>query len=121
MEWSTVIFLGMGMFSLVMLITVIIFGTRKSSEMKALENMLAEKTKLLNSDTNALRKALIKSEEEKEQILHRLQNLEAIVTSEAWEFKKGGDDQRIQLDLHDDELQEMSDSDKAAKMAKQVR
>ena len=117
MEWSTAIFLGMGMISLVALMTVIIFGTKRSSEMKALEKMLAEKAKLQNSDTESLRKALQESEAEKEQMLQRLQNLEAIVTSEEWGSKES---QNIQLDLEDDS-DELSAVDKVAKKAKRVR
>ncbi|WP_020403345.1 hypothetical protein [Gracilimonas tropica] len=117
MEWSTVIFLGMGMISLVALMTVIIFGTKKSSEMKALEKMLAEKTKLLNSDTESLRKALQESEAEKEQMLQRIQNLEAIVTSEEWGETESPN---IQFDSEED-TEELSDADKVANRVKRVR
>ena len=117
MEWSTVIFLGMGMISLVALMTVIIFGTKKSSETKALEKMLAEKAKLLNSDTESLRKALKESEAEKEQMLQRIQNLEAIVTSEKWGETESSS---IQFDSEED-AEELNDADKVASRAKRIK
>lgn len=122
MEWSTVIFLGMAMVSLVTLMGIIIFGTRKSSEMKEVEKMLAKRTRALDENSHELRKALKESEEEKEQMLQRLQNIEAIVTSEAWESITAGENkQNIQLHLDDEESEELNDADKAAKMAKRVR
>ena len=122
MEWPTVIFLGMSMLSLLILMGIIIFGTRKSSEKKDLEKMIAEKAGDLDSNSHELWKALKKSEEEKEQILQRVQNLEAIVTSETWEsIKAGEDDDKIQLLIDEVDPKELNDAEKAAKMAKRVR
>ncbi|GAB5409426.1 MAG: hypothetical protein BalsKO_17910 [Balneolaceae bacterium] len=84
--------------------------------------MLDKKANYLNSDTKELWKALKKSEEEKEKILERLQNLEAIVTSEAYEsIKSGEESETIKLHLDEEKLKELKDSDKAAKIAKRVR
>lgn len=122
MEWSTVMFLGMSMVSLVLVMGIIIFGTRKSSEMKEFEKQLGEKARHFNSNASELREALQKSEEEKEKMLQRLQNLEAIVTSEAWEaITNGEEDEKIQLHLDDEESQELDDADKVARLAKRVR
>lgn len=122
MEFSTVLFLGMSMISLVLLMAIIVFGTRKSSEMKGLEKMLGEKTQDLESHSSELWRALKESEEEKEKILLRLQNLETIVTSEAWESINAGEDaQKIQLHLDEDKPEELNDADKAAKMVKKIR
>ena len=112
MEWSTVIFLTAGMVSVVLLMGIIIFGTRKTAEYKELQKTLGKKSSELDSDTKALWKALKASEAEKEEILQRLQNLETIVTSEAWESIQSGEAP---------ETEELNDADKAAKMAKRVR
>lgn len=112
----------MGMVSLVLLMGFIIFGTRKSSEIKDLEQQLGIKARHLMSEADELRLALQKSEEQKEKMLQRLQNLEAIVTSEAWEaITNGEEDEKIQLHLDDEESQELDDADKVARLAKRVR
>ncbi|MEQ8523551.1 hypothetical protein [Gracilimonas sp.] len=122
MEWSTVIFLGMAMVSLVVLMGVIIFGTRKTSEMKELEKQIRQNAGELGSSNEELRKALKKSEAKNEQLVERLQNLEAIVTSEAWEaIKNGENDHDIRLHLDDEETEDLNDAEKAAKIAKRVR
>ncbi len=122
MEWSLVVFLGMGMVSLLLLMGIIIFGTRKTSEYKELQKTLGKKSNELDSDTKALWKALKASESEKEKILERLQNLEAIVTSEAYESIKSGDEpENIRLHLEEEEPMELTDADKAAKIAKRIR
>lgn len=122
MEWSLVVFLGMGMVSLLILMGIIIFGTRKTSEYKELEKTLGRKAKDHDLNAKELWKALKASEEEKGKILERLQNLEAIVTSEAYESIKSGEDaENIQLHLEDEETEELNDSDKVAKISKRVR
>lgn len=122
MDWTTVVFLGMGMVSTLILMGIIIFGTRKTAEYKELQKTLGKKSSELDSDTKALWKALKASEDEKEKILERLKNLEAIVTSEAYEAIQAGEESdKIQLHLEEEETKELNDSDKAAKIAKRVR
>ena len=122
MEWSTVIFLSAAMVSLVIFMGILILGVKKSSEFKEQAKIIDKKAKYLDSDTKALWKALKASEAEKEEILQRLQNLEAIVTSEAWESIQAGEEpETIKLLLDDEESQELSDADKATQMAKRVR
>ena len=122
MDWTTVVFLGMGMVSLLILMSIIIFGTRKTAEYKELQKTLGKKSSELDSDTKALWKALKASESEKEKILERLKNLEAIVTSEAYEAITAGEEQEnIQIHLDEEEPEELNDADKAAKIAKRVR
>jgi sensor histidine kinase regulating citrate/malate metabolism len=121
MDWTTVIFLGMSMVSLVLLMAVIIFGTRKSSEMKEFEEKLGNKTGELDSNNQELWEALKESKANNAQLVERLQNLEAIVISEAWDaIRKGEDEQNIELHL-DEEPEELDDADKAAKIAKRIR
>ena len=122
MEWTTVIFLGMAMVSLVLLMGIIIFGTRKSNEMKELEKTIGQKTGELGSNNEELWKALKESEAKNELLVERLQNLEAIVTSEAWDAIKSGEDaQNIHLHLEDEEVDDLEDAEKAARIAKRVR
>lgn len=117
MEWTTVVFLGLAMLSLVSLMGIIIFGVKKTSETKALEKMLAQKAKLLENNSEELRKAFEESEEVKKQMIQRIQNLEAIVTSEEWEAKATDEDLgEIQVDL-DDIPDETNESKKAVKTA----
>lgn len=122
MDWSTVIFLSAAMVSLVLLMGIIIFGTRKTSEYKELQKTLGKKASDLDSEAQQLWKALNDSEKEKKKILVRLKNLEAIVTSEAYEAIKSGEEtETVKLHLEEEEPQELDDSDKAAKIAKRVR
>ncbi len=112
----------MGMVSILILMAIIIFGTRKSSEYKDLEKVIGNKAGKLDADTKALWEALKKSEAEKEQILNRLKNLETIVTSEAWEaIRKAEEKDEIKLHLEDDEPEELNDADKAERIARKVR
>ncbi|HCD53462.1 MAG TPA: hypothetical protein DEQ34_13520 [Balneolaceae bacterium] len=122
MEWSTVVFLGASMVSLVLLMGIIIFGTRRSNEYKEIEKTLGKKTRDIDSDTKELWIAFKKSEEEREKLVQRLQNLEAIVTSEAWEsIQKGDESDHIKIHLQEQEKDELSDIEKAGKLAKRVR
>tara|TARA_R110000868_G_scaffold37111_14_gene131652 strand:- start:67436 stop:67801 length:366 start_codon:yes stop_codon:yes gene_type:complete len=121
MEWSTVIFLSAAMVSLVTFMGILILGVKKSSEFKEQAKIIDKKAKYLDSDSKELWKALKKSETEKEKIFERLQNLEAIVTSEAYEaIQSGEESETIKLHL-EEESEELKDSDKAAKLAKRVR
>ena len=122
MEWSTVILLATSMVSLLILMAIIIFGTRKSSEFKELEKEIGSKAGKLDSESKALWKALKESEAEKEKILERLKNLETIVTSEAWDAIQSGEGaEEIRLHLQEETPEEPSDIDKASSMAKKVR
>ncbi len=122
MEWSLVVFLIAGMVSLVLLMGIIIFGVKKSSEYKELQKLFGEKDKDLNSTVSELRKALKESKGENAQILERLKNLEAIVTSEAWDSIQSGEDaETTRLHIEVEEQEELNDSDKAARIAKRVR
>ena len=120
MEWSLVVFLGMSMVSLVVLMGIIIFGTRKTNEYKVLRKTLDKQAKEVDLDAKELLKVLKKSEEEKEKILERLQNLEAIVTSEAWEsIQKRVRSRTYSASYRRKRIpEELKDADKAAKMAK---
>ena len=122
MEWSLVVFLGMGIVSTLLLIGIIIIGTRQSSEFKELEATIGKRSRKINSDNRELWKALKQSEEEKKMLLKRLENLETIVTSETWESVRAGEDKEtIQLTLEEKESVELNDADKAEKIAKWVR
>ena len=122
MEWSLVVFLIAGMMSLVLLMGIIIFGVKKSSEYKELQKLFGEKDKNLNSTVSELQKALKESKGENAQILERLKNLEAIVTSETWDsIQSGKDAETTRLHIEEEELEELNDSDKAARIAKRVR
>ncbi len=122
MDWSIVVLIMSGMVSLVLFMGILIFGIKRSSEFKEQAKIIDKKARYLDSDTKALWKALKESEAEKENILERLQNLEAIVTSEAYEAIKSGEEpENIRLHLEEEETEETSDADKAATIAKRVR
>lgn len=122
MGWPLVVLIGMGMVSFLGFMGMIIFGNRKTVEYEELEKTLDKKAKDHDLDAKELWKALKKSEEEKEQILKRLKNLETIVTSEAYEAIKSGEEpEKIQLHIEEEETEELNDSDKAAKISKRVR
>ena len=110
------------MVSLLLLMGIIIFGTRKSNEMKEFEKTYGKQNEDVKDYLKQLQKELKESKEEKDKILERLKNLEAIVISEAYEAIKAGEDEStILLHLEEEEPSEMNDTDKAAQIAKRVR
>lgn len=122
MDWTTIIFLGLSIVSTLLLTGIIIIGARRTGEYKEIQENLSMKSSKLDSDTKALRKALQSSEAERKNILERLQNLEAIVTSEAYDAIKSGEEpENVRIYLDEEEPEETSDADKAAKIAKRVR
>ncbi len=122
MSWSLALMIIAAMICFVIFMGIVIFGGRKTAEYKELQKTLGKQTNDLDLNAKELWKALKKSEQEKEKILERLQNLEAIVTSEAYESIKAGEDtETIKLHLDEEAPKELKDSDKAANMAKRVR
>ena len=122
MSWSLVVFLGMAMVSLLLLMGFIIFGTKKSNEMKTLEKTFGKQSEDVKDYIKQLQSELKESKAEKQNILARLKNLEAIVTSEAYEaIKSGEESSTIGLHLENEEVEELDDAQKAANIAKRVR
>ena len=67
-------------------ITAILAGTVKEWwEFKAKQNRLGLSTHELEETVGALRDALERSESERERLIERVENLETIVTSQAWD------------------------------------
>ena len=95
MDWSLVVFLGLGMFSLVLIMGIIIFGTRKSVQQKNIETMLREFSRAQKSEIESLKNMLAENEVDKNYMRQRLQNLETIVSNEQWEAENKA---RIHLD-----------------------
>lgn len=87
MNWPTVIFLVFGMMSLVSIMGFIIFGTRKTEQIKQVEQALGKRTGELEAQLGKMHKALRTSEDEKKQIFQRLQNLETIVSNDISEMR----------------------------------
>lgn len=90
--------------------------------MQSMESNLKESTSVMKGDFKAIIKALEGNEKQQERILHRLENLETIVTSEAWDaIQAGEDEETIDLYLNEEE-ENVPDSEEAVKrMVKRIK
>ena len=90
--------------------------------MENLGDNLDESNMVLRRDFQEVQKTLKSSKIKQERILKRLENLETIVTSEAWDAIQAGEDEKtIGLHLNDEE-ENMPDTEEAAqRMAKKIR
>lgn len=71
---------------------------------------------------NEMEERLAEHEEQRAALQRRIQNLEAIVTSETWdELQAGEGARRPQLSLPEEERDPKSDADRAAEIARRLR
>lgn len=90
--------------------------------MQNLGENLDESTTVLKEDFKEIQKALEVNEKQQERILKRLENLETIVTSEAWDaIQTGEDENTIGLHLKDEEKAELDTEETARRIAKKIK
>lgn len=97
-------------------------------EFKSQQRELGASTHELEEHTQALREALDASEKERRRLTERVQNLETIVTSQAWDtlhegLEQGalGDGRASSLPAASEPQKETSDAEKAERLARRVQ
>lgn len=112
---------------LIPLAAILMGGFKEWLAFKAKQEQLGTSTRELEETMHRLERALEESEEQRKAVERRLQNLETIVTSQAWDALHEGErlssEQAPPLSL-DDELaarEEPSDTEKAERLARQLK
>ena len=112
----------MGGFTTLLLFGLMAIGYKNRIERKTFEQSLRTQTNSLDSNSKETLKVLQAQQEQQQKIIDRLQNLETIVTSEAWDAIKDGESKEvIDLLLNENESEDISSDEKAKKIAKKVR
>ena len=115
MTYLTLLILSLGSLTALVLFGMIFYGIKNRKYMESLGENLDESTTVLKGDFKEIRRSLEGNEKQQERILKRLQNLETIVTSEAWDAIQAGEDENtIGLHLNDEE-EELPDAEEAAR------
>ncbi|MGN8225107.1 hypothetical protein [Gracilimonas sp. BCB1] len=122
MSFATLIVLALAGITSIFLFGMIYIGAKNRSQMQSMESNLKESTSVMKGDFKAIINALEGSEKQQERILSRLENLETIVTSEAWDaIQAGEDEETIDLYLNEEE-ENIPDSEEAVKrMVKRIK
>jgi len=122
MSWVTILLLTMGSFTSLILFGMIYFGAKNNKQMNALGDTMNSSNSELKNNLHQVIKALDSQTDQQQKILSRLENLETIVTSEAWDaIKKGEDSEHINLLLEDEEQEEISSEEQANNIAKRIK
>jgi hypothetical protein len=122
MDWTTILILTLGSITTLILFSLFYFGAKNNKRMTELDDSLNLSSTETKQDLNKILKFLDSNKERQDRILDRLQNLETIVTSEAWEaIKEGKDSEHVKLLLQEEEVDEISNEDKAKNIAKRIK
>lgn len=122
MDLTTIFVLAFGLITTLMIFGMIIYGVKNQEKMSNLQKNLDTSAANLEGSAQEMLLALRESKEQQQGILNRLQNLEAIVASEAWDaIQAGEDEKKIDLLLEDKEENEPTPEEKAKIIAKRVR
>lgn len=122
MNFMTIIMLAMGALTSLILFGMMYFGAKNSKQIDTLGKNVHSSTSEMKDNLDKVLKSLESNQKQQENILTRLQNLETIVTSEAWEaINKKEDSEHIGLLLKDDEEEEISSEEKTQHIAKRIK
>lgn len=102
-----------------MLFGMIFYGARK--QLLEIQSEIGASASELKGSAGELAQMLEESERQQERMINRLENLEAIVTSEAWDALQEGDEQEARLLLEDGSAEEPNAEEKANDLARRVR
>lgn len=120
--WVTFIVLATGILTAGLLFGMIYYGVKNQQKLKSMESHLGSSSARLQDRTDQLLEYLEQNREQQDQIVQRLQNLETIVTSEAWDAFQSGEDLTEQsFLLKDVEPEEADPSEKAKRMARRAK
>lgn len=122
MDLTTLTMLALALVTTALLFGTILFGAMNRKQMRGLQEDLDASTTSLQGNARDLLQALEQNQHQQERILRRLENLETIVTSEAWEVLQDSDDvEQARLLLNDAEPEEPDAEDLARHLARRTR
>lgn len=118
----TIILLAMGAITSLILFGMMYFGAKSRKQIDTLGKNVNTSTTEMKKNQEEVLKSLKSNQKQQENILTRLQNLETIVTSEAWDaINKKEDQEHIELLLKDDEEEEIGSEEKTQHIAKRIK
>ena len=122
MNFMTLIVLAMGALTSLILFGMMYFGVKNSRQIDSLGINVSSSTSEMRHNQEKLLKSLESNQEQQESILTRLQNLETIVTSEAWDaIKQKESPEHIELLLNNEEDEKLSSEEKTQHIAKRIK
>lgn len=122
MTFATILVLITGSITTLILFAMIYFGAKSNKKMSDLDKSVSSTSSEMKESLVKVLNSLEKNQDQQQKILTRLQNLETIVTSEAWEaIKEGKDSEHIDLLLEETDEQEISAEAKTEHIAKRIK
>lgn len=122
MSIVTLLVLALAGITSIFLFGLIYIGAKNRNQLESMESNLKESTSVMKGDFKEIIKALEGSEAQQERILQRLENLETIVTSEAWDaIQAGADQETINLHLEDEAEEEISSEEATQHIANRIK
>ncbi|XWN35946.1 MAG: hypothetical protein ROO71_08245 [Balneola sp.] len=122
MTFATILVLITGSITTLILFAMIYFGAKSNKKMSDLDKSVSSTSSEMKDSLAKVLNSLEKNQDQQKKILTRLQNLETIVTSEAWEaIKEGKDSEHIDLLLEETDEQEISTEEKTEYIAKRIK
>lgn len=113
--------LAFSLITALLLFGMITYGARNRDRIQVIQQDLDTSSTTLQGNVCDLMRVLEQSRAQQEQIVRRLENLEAIVTSEAWDALQAGEDaEQIKVLLEEGELEEPSAEEKARRIARRL-
>lgn len=122
MTFATILVLITGSITTLILFAMIYFGAKSNKKMSDLDKSVSSTSSEMKDSLAKVLNSLENNQDQQQKILTRLQNLETIVTSEAWEaIKEGKDSEHIDLLLEETDEQEISTEEKTEHIAKRIK
>lgn len=122
MTFATILVLITGSITTLILFAMIYFGAKSNKKMSDLDKSVSSTSSEMKDSLAKVLNSLENNQDQQQKILTRLQNLETIVTSEAWEaIKEGKDSEHINLLLEETDEQEISTEEKTEHIAKRIK
>lgn len=122
MTFATILVLITGSITTLILFAMIYFGAKSNKKMSDLDKSVSSTSSEMKESLVKVLNSLEKNQDQQQKVLTRLQNLETIVTSEAWEaIKEGKDSEHLDLLLEKTDEQEISTEEKTEHIAKRIK
>ena len=111
-----------GSITSLILFSMIYFGVRNNKQMNELDKNMNSSTSEMTNNLKKVLESLESNKEQQNKIIERLQNLETIVTSEAWvAINDENDAKNLEIFLENENTDEISTEEKAQNLAKRIK
>lgn len=122
MSIVTLLVLALAGITSIFLFGMIYIGAKNRNQLESMESNLKESTSVMKGDFKEIIKALEGNDAQQERILKRLENLEIIVTSEAWDaIQAGAYQETINLHLEDEEEESFNSEEATQRIANKIK